>query len=242
MSTLDLLDKVSLGDCLELMPKLDSNSIDLILADLPYGTTHNKWDSVIPLDKMWQEYERIIKPNGAIVLTAAQPFTAALIMSNPILFKYEWIWSKTIGSGQLNAKKQPLRTHESVLVFYKNPPTYNPQMTKGKPYHMKRKATYEGPGYNPQKPSETINEGLRLPKSVIQIANPRIKGGHPTQKPLELMEYMIKTYTNEGDVVLDNVLGSGTTAVAAINTKRHFIGFEMDENYYNISINRISNA
>lgn len=242
MSTLDLLDKVSLGDCLELMPKLDNNSIDLILADLPYGTTRNKWDSVIPLDKMWQEYERIIKPNGAIVLTAAQPFTAALIMSNPILFKYEWIWSKTIGSGQLNAKKQPLRTHESVLVFYKNPPIYNPQMTEGKPYHMKRKATYEGPGYNPQKPNETINEGLRLPKSVIQIANPRIKGGHPTQKPLELMEYMIKTYTNEGDIVLDNVLGSGTTAVAAINTKRHFIGFEMDENYYNISINRISNA
>jgi site-specific DNA-methyltransferase (adenine-specific) len=242
MSTLDLLDKVSLGDCLDLMPKLDDNSIDLILADLPYGTTHNKWDSVIPLDKMWQEYERIIKLNGAIVLTAAQPFTAALIMSNPNLFKYEWIWSKTIGSGQLNAKKQPLRTHESVLVFYKNPPIYNPQMTEGKPYHMKRKATYEGPGYNPQKPNETINEGLRLPKSVIQIANPRIKGGHPTQKPLELMEYMIKTYTNEGDIVLDNVLGSGTTAVAAINTNRHFIGFEMDENYYNISKDRIIKA
>lgn len=242
MATKDFIDKVTLGDCLDLMPLLDSESIDLILADLPYGTTRNKWDAVIPFDKMWKEYERIIKPNGAIVLTAAQPFTSALVMSNPDLFKYEWIWSKTIGSGQLNAKKQPLRTHESVLVFYKNPPIYNPQMTKGKPYHMKRKATYEGPGYNQQRPNETKNDGYRLPKSVLEVPNPRIKGGHPTQKPVALMEYMIKTYTNKGDIVLDNVVGSGTTAVASINTNRHFIAFEKDEKYYDISKDRIEKA
>jgi site-specific DNA-methyltransferase (adenine-specific) len=242
MATLDFIDKVCHGDCLDLMPKIDSGSIDLILADLPYGTTRNKWDAVIPFDKMWKEYERIIKPNGAIVLTAAQPFTSALVMSNPSLFKYEWIWSKTIGSGQLNAKKQPLRTHESVLIFYKNPPIYNPQMTEGKPYHMKRKATYQGPGYNQQRANETKNNGYRLPKSVIEISNPRIKDGHPTQKPLALMEYMIKTYTNEGDIVLDNVVGSGTTAVACINTNRHFIAFEMDEKYYEASKERIRKA
>lgn len=242
MTTSDFIDKVSLGDCLELMPNIDTGSIDLILADLPYGTTRNKWDAVIPFDLMWAEYERIIKPNGAIVLTAAQPFTSALVMSNPKLFKYEWIWSKTIGSGQLNAKKQPLRTHESVLVFYKNPPTYNPQMTEGKPYHAKRKATYEGPGYNQQRPNETKNDGYRLPKSVLDVPNPRIKGGHPTQKPVSLMEYLIKTYTNEGELVLDNVVGSGTTAVAAINTNRHFIALEKDENYYQISQDRIEEA
>ena len=242
MATSDFVDKVSLGDCLTLMPQLDNASIDMILADLPYGTTRNKWDSVIPFDKLWDEYERVIKPDGAIVLTAAQPFTSALVMSNPDLFKYEWVWSKTIGSGQLNAKKQPLRTHESVLVFYKKPPTYNPQMTEGSPYHAKRKATYEGPGYNQQYPSETKNDGYRLPKSVVEVPNPRIKGGHPTQKPLALMEYFIKTYTNEREIVLDNVVGSGTTAVAAVNTNRHFIAFEKDEKYYNISLTRVEEA
>lgn len=242
MANTNLIDKVTLGDCLQLMPKIGDETVDMILADLPYGTTRNKWDAVIPFDAMWLEYERVIKPNGAIVLTAAQPFTSALVMSNPKLFKYEWIWSKTIGSGQLNAKKQPLRTHESILVFYKNPPTYNPQMTAGKPYHAKRKATYEGPGYNQQKPSETKNDGFRLPKSVLEVSNPRIKGGHPTQKPVELMEYLIKTYTDEGQLVLDNVVGSGTTAVAAINTNRHFIALEMDEKYYHISQGRIKEA
>jgi site-specific DNA-methyltransferase (adenine-specific) len=242
MSMEDFIDKVSLGDCLDLMPQLDDSSIDMILADLPYGTTRNKWDAVIPFDEMWKEYERIIKPNGAIVLTSAQSFTSALVMSNPKLFKYEWIWSKTIGSGQLNAHKQPLRTHESVLVFYKSPPVYNPQMSEGKPYHAKRKATYEGPGYNQQKPSETKNEGLRLPKSVLDVPNPRIKGGHPTQKPLALMEYLIRTYTNEGELVLDNVVGSGTTAVAVINTHRHFVALEKDAVFYQISQDRIQAA
>ena len=242
MSNKKFLNKVTLGDCLDLMPKLEDESIDLILADLPYGTTRNKWDAVIPFEEMWAEYERIIKPNGAIILTAAQPFTSALVMSNPKLFKYEWIWSKTVGSGQLNAHKQPLRTHESILVFYKSPPIYNPQLTEGKPYHQKRKASYEGPGYNSQRPNETKNDGFRLPKSVLNIANPRIKNGHPTQKPVELMEYLIKTYTNENQVVLDNVVGSGTTAVAAINTNRQFIAFEMDEKYYQISKDRIAQA
>ena len=238
----NFLNELVLGDCLEIMPRIASGSVDLILADLPYGTTRNKWDSVIPLEEMWAEYERIIKPNGAIVLTAAQPFTSALVMSNPKLFKYEWIWSKTIGSGQLNAHKQPLRTHESVLVFYKKPPTYNPQMSEGKPYHAKRTATFEGPGYNQQSPSETVNTGTRLPKSVLEVSNPRIKDGHPTQKPMELMEYLIRTYTNEGELVLDNVVGSGTTAVAAIRTGRNFIAIEQDPHYFKIAEKRIKDA
>lgn len=239
MST-EFLDTIQQGDCLELMAEVADKSIDLILCDLPYGTTRNKWDSVIPLGELWEQYERIIKDNGAIVLTAAQPFTAHLIVSNMKLFKYEWIWSKTIGSGQLNAKKQPLRTHESILVFYKKPPLYNPQMTEGKPYHAKRKSTFEGPGYNQQTPSETINTGLRLPKSVLTVPNPRIKGGHPTQKPVALMEYLIKTYTNEGDVVLDNAIGSGTTAIAALNTGRHYIGMEKDDAYFAMATDRVA--
>lgn len=234
------LDKIQYGNCMDILPELPSKSIDMILCDLPYGTTRNKWDSVIPLEPLWEQYERVIKDNGAIVLTAAQPFTAHLIVSNTKLFKYEWIWSKTIGSGQLNAKKQPLRTHESILVFYKKPPVYNAQMTEGKPYHAKRKATYEGPGYNQQRANETKNEGLRLPKSVLNIPNPRIKGGHPTQKPVALMEYLVKTYTNPGEIVLDNAMGSGTTAVAALNTGRHFVGMENDPKYYDMATQRIN--
>lgn len=232
-------DKILLGDCLKLMPLLEDNSIDLILADLPYAVSQNSWDTIIPFDKLWEQYERVIKPNGAIILTATQPFTSMLVMSNLKMFKYEWVWSKTIGSGQLNAKKQPLRTHESVLVFYKKPPTYNPQLSEGTPYHAKRKAEFAGSGYGQQAPSETKNEGTRLPKSILPISNPRIKGGHPTQKPVELMEYLIKTYTNAGETVLDNVVGSGTTAVAALNTGRHFIAMEADPVFYETAVARV---
>ena len=238
----DLMDKVLFGDCLDLMPKIADKSIDLILCDLPYAVSKNHWDLIIDPVRMWEQYERIIKDNGAIVLTATQPFTSKLVMSNMKLFKYEWIWRKTIGSGQLNAKNQPLRVHESVLVFYKKPPTYNQQLRVGEPYHAKRKATFEGPGYNKQAPSETVNEGTRVPASVLDFSNPRIKNGHSTQKPVALMEYLIKTYTDEGQTVLDNALGSGTTAVAAVNTNRHFIGIEKDPVWYQRATDRIEEA
>lgn len=231
MRASDYLDQLLAGDCFELMARLPDASVDLILCDLPYGTTRNKWDSVLDLERLWAEYRRIAKPTAAIVLTAAQPFTSVLVVSNLRNFKVEWIWSKTIGSGQLNINHQPLRTHESVLVFYAKTPTYNAQMTSGAPYAFTRKADYEGPGYNKQRDVEVVNTGVRFPKTVLEVANPRIKGGHPTQKPVALFEYFIRTYSNPGDVVLDNCIGAGTTAVAAINTGRHFIGMELDPVY-----------
>lgn len=236
-----LLNTIQEGDCLQLLPQIPDGAVDMILADLPYGTTRNKWDSVIDLAALWEQYERVIKPNGAIVLTAAQPFTSVLVTSNPKLFKYEWIWSKTIGSGQLNARRQPLRTHESVLVFYKKQPTYNPQIEKGTPYKVNRTGSrWEGRGYSSQRDHQVENTGTRLPKSVLHIPNPRIRGGHPTQKPLALFEYLIRTYTNEDDVVLDNVIGSGTTAVAAKNTGRHYIGMELDPEYIAMAEKRLA--
>lgn len=234
--------KILLGDCMDLMRELPSGSVDLVLADLPYGTTRNKWDSIIPLDALWAEYRRIAKPDAAIVLTAAQPFTSRLVMSNPDEFKVEWIWHKTIGSGQLNINHQPLRMHESVLVFYKNRPTYNPQMTEGQPYAFTRKANYEGPSYNQQRSVEVSNTGTRHPKTVLHVPNPRIKGGHPTQKPVPLFEYFIRTYSNPGDLVLDNVIGAGTTAVAAVNTGRRFIGMEIEEKYFDMATANVAAA
>ncbi len=231
----DYLDHVLAGDALEVMAELPDNSVDMVLCDLPYGTTRNKWDSVLDLDRLWAAWRRVAKANAAIVLTAAQPFTSVLVTSNLADFKIEWIWSKTIGSGQLNIRHQPLRTHESVLVFYRGRPTYHPQMTEGTPYAFTRKATYEGPGYNQQRDVEVANPGVRHPKTVLEVANPRIKGGHPTQKPVALFEYFIRTYSNEGDVVLDNCLGGGTTAVAALRTGRHFVGIELDEAYVAMS-------
>ncbi len=231
--------KIYQGDCLELMKQIEDKSIDLILCDLPYGTTRNKWDSVIPLEELWEQYERIIKPNGAIVLTAVQIFASQLIMSRQNLFKYDLIWKKTIASGQLNVNKMPLRLHEHILVFYKKQPTYNQQMTKGTPYTINRKATYKGEGYNKQTDSYKENTGFRHPTSVLEFSNPRIKGGHPTQKPVALFEYLIKTYTNEGDLVLDNCVGSGTTAIACIKTNRRFIGMELEQKYVDIANKRI---
>lgn len=224
--------KVWQGDCIPLMKAMPSASINLILADLPYGTTRNAWDSLIPLDELWECYEHVLKPGGCVVLTSAQPFTAALIMSKIKWFKYEWIWSKTIGSGQLNAKKQPLRTHESVLVFAPKAPPYFPQMEVGTPYKMNRKTGgWTGRGYNTQTDHKVVNTGTRYPKSVLNVPNPRIKGGHPTQKPLALFEYLIKTYTEPGGIVLDNVMGSGTTAEAAENTGRRWVGMELDKTF-----------
>jgi site-specific DNA-methyltransferase (adenine-specific) len=231
------------GDCLDLLAEIKDRSIDMILCDLPYGTTQNKWDCPIPLDKLWFEYNRIIKENGAIILTASQPFTSQLIVSNVKNFKFEWIWKKTIGSGQLNIKHQPLKMHESVLVFYDKKPCYNEQKTEGKPYKITRKAqSFVDGNYGKQKDHKKENEGFRHAQSVIEISNPRIKNGHPTQKPVELCEYFIKTYSHEGDLILDNCMGSGTTGVAAINLNRRFIGFEKEKTYFDISEKRIKEA
>jgi len=233
-------DRIIQGCCLQVLETIQPASIDMILCDLPYGTTRNKWDSIIPLNKLWYQYLRIIKPNGAIVLTAVQIFASQLIMSNPRLFKYDWIWEKTISSGQLNVNKQPLRRHEHILVFYKKQPIYNQQFTKGEPYSIERKVTFKGEGYNKQVASQKINDGYRHPTSILYFPNPRIRNGHPTQKPVALFEYLIKTYTNEGDIVLDNCIGSGTTAVAAINTRRHFIGIELSRKYCDMANENIA--
>ncbi len=229
------------GNCLDEMKKLSDNSIDLILTDLPYGTTQNKWDEIIPFTDMWSAFNRILKEDGIIVLTATQPFSSKLVMSNISNFRYEIIWEKTIGSGQLNINKQPLRIHESVLIFYKQFKTYNEQKTEGKPYSIKRVVNFKGEGYGKQTNSEKENNGYRHAKSVIKISNPRIKNGHPTQKPIALMEYLIKVYSNKNDTVLDCCMGSGTTGIAAVNLNRKFIGIELNKIYFENAKERINN-
>lgn len=214
-----------------------SKSIDLVLCDLPYGTTRNKWDKIIDLDKLWEHYNRIIKDNGAIVLFSQQPFSSKLIESNPKMFRYEWIWVKEQGTGFLNAKKMPLKSHENILVFYKKPPVYNPQMRTGfKPYKAKQKSA--GSNYNKSKPVVTISNGERYPLDVISFKHDG-KKLHPTQKPVALLEYLIKTYTNEGGLVLDNCMGSGSTGVAALELDRNFIGIELDKHYFDTATKRI---
>lgn len=234
------LNKIYNEDCLEGMKRIPDSSVDMILCDLPYGTTRNKWDSVLPFDKLWEQYERIIKDNGAIVLTGQQPFSSKLIMSNFKLFRYEWIWEKTQGTGFLNAKRIPLKNHENILVFYKSLPVYNPQFEAGVAY--KATSSIHSNNYGAQKESvTTINDGFRYPLTTIHKFNYDTETFHETQKPVSLFEYLIKTYTNKGDTVLDNCMGSGTTAIACINTERNFIGFETNEEYYNKSLQRIKN-
>lgn len=232
-------DYIECGDCLELMRDIPDGSIDMILCDLPYGTTKNKWDSVIPFEPLWEQYNRVIKDNGAIVLFSQMPFTVDLVASNYKDFRYEWIWEKLSASGHLNANRMPMKKHENILVFYKKLPTYNPQFTEGKPYV----ATYSthSSNYGKQKDNiTTINDGKRYPVDIIKFSNDR--GLHPTQKPVELLEYLIKTYTNEGEVVLDNCMGSGSTCVACVNTNRHYIGFEKEPKYYDIACKRLDEA
>lgn len=224
------------GDCLERMKEIPSGSADMILTDPPYGTTACKWDSIIPLEPMWEQLKRIIKPNGAIVITSSQPFTSVLVMSNPRQFKYEWVWQKEAGTGLLNAKRQPLRDNESVLVFYSKQCTYNPQFTAGKPYRCKKGG--ETDCYGNSGEVTTISDGRRYPKTVQRFNRDKNKL-HPTQKPVALMEYLIKTYTNEGETVLDFTMGSGSTGVAAKNLNRKFIGIELDSNYFQIAKERI---
>lgn len=227
------------GDCLELMKDIPDGSIDMILADLPYGTTRNKWDSVIDLEKLWGQYRRIIKDHGAIVLTAQTPFDKILGVSNLKNLRYEWIWQKDGGTGHLNAKKMPMKDHENILVFYKRLPIYNPQMRQGEPYTQK-----SGKGssnYGEQTQVMTYNKGERYPLTTIKFNRDKNKL-HPTQKPVALFEYLIKTYTNEGETVLDNVMGSGTTGIACLNTNRNFIGMELEEDYFKIANERIADA
>jgi site-specific DNA-methyltransferase (adenine-specific) len=233
------------GDCLEKMKDIPDKSIDMILCDLPYGTTACKWDTIIPFEPLWEQYKRVIKPNGAIVLTASQPFTSALVMSNPKMFKYDWVWEKSRVTGVLNAKRQPLRTKEDVLVFSINTPVYNPQGT-----YKCNKQTGTGvardgsQGLATGKITQTSNGKYRqtvtgYPRNIIRIPSEgRTK--HPTQKPVALFEYLIKTYTNEGDLVLDNCMGSGTTGVACKNLNRNFIGIELDPDYFKIAEKRIN--
>lgn len=233
------LNKIYNMDCLEGMRYIDSHSIDLILCDLPYGVSDCKWDQVIPFELLWEQYKRIIKPRGAIVLTATQPFTTKLINSNRKWFKYCWYWVKNQVTGFPFAKYQPLRCVEDIVVFYKQAPTYNPQgvIRLDKPIKNKGKkgaGVYKFSTLGKENKTHYVN----YPRQILKF-NCQRDGLHPTQKPEKLFEYIIKTYTNEGDVVLDNCMGSGTTAVACINTKRNYIGFEMDPQYCEIAKERI---
>ena len=235
------------GECIEQMKLIPSGSIDAIITDPPYGTTACKWDSVIPFEPMWEQLNRIIKPNGAIVLFGSQPFTSALIMSNPKAFKYEWIWEKTRGSNFQTLKHQPWKMHENILVFNAKG-VYTPQKyTVSEDKIDKRKnvndhLTNKDGIYGKLKRTRKKDDGTRYPNSIHTVKNPNNNSLHPTQKPVELMEYLIKTYTNEGETVLDFTMGSGSTGVAAKNLNRNFIGIELDDKYFNIAKERINEA
>lgn len=227
-----------------MMKLIPDGSVDMVLCDLPYGTTQNKWDSVIPLDRLWTQYWRIAKVDAAIVLTAQTPFDKVLGVSCIEQLRYEWIWEKTAATGFLNAKKSPLKAHENVLVFYKNAPTYNPIMTDGHVIkRVKVTHTNHSENYGKQMTREPYESSSRYPRSVQKIAKDnRLLNQHPTQKPVALMEYLIRTYTDTGETVLDNTMGSGTTGVACVNTGRNFIGIERDPAYFEVARQRIYDA
>lgn len=228
----EFINKVFEGDCLEIMQQFPDNSIDMVLCDLPYGTTQNKWDSLIPLDKLWQEYKRIVKDNGAIVLTSQGIFTASLILSNPEMFRYKWVWEKSKPTNFLNAKKQPLRKHEDVCVFYKKQPVYNPQMIEGEPYDKGVRKNQLSGSYGDFQPVHVQSDGKRYPTDIIYFKTAESEGKviHPTQKPVELGRYMVRTYTNPGAIILDNTSGSGSFVVAALAEGRNFVAIEKNEN------------
>ena len=231
------------GDCLEVMKNIPDNRVDLILCDLPYGQTFSKWDSLLDFNKLWQQYDRVIKDNGAIVLFANEPFATMLRYSNLNNYRYDWIWDKQRGSNFSAVKIRPFNSFENICVFYKKQPTYNPQMIEGKPYTRKQGYVGEGKqnGNMNKKDVVTISDGKRYPLSILSF--PKVQRSvHPTQKPIDLLEYLIRTYTNEGEIVLDNCMGSGSTGVACINTDRKFIGIELDEKYFNIAKERIEKA
>lgn len=230
--------RIFCGDCLELMQrKIKDNSIDMILCDLPYGTTQNKWDSVISFALLWKQYERVCKPSTAIVLSAAQPFTSTLVVSKLEWFKYDWVWRKPKGTGHLNAKKQPMRDKEDILVFYREQCVYNPQFTDGTPFGNKRGSNT--PSYGEHGALNYQNDGKRYPKQVIEFGVVERGTLHPTQKPVNLWSYLIKTYTNEGNIILDNCCGSGTTGVAAKQLRRHSIQMDISQEYCEIAKRRL---
>lgn len=233
------------GDCLELMSEIEEKSIDLILADIPYGTTQCKWDSILDLDEMWKHLKKLIKPNGAILLFSQLPFDKVLGASNMSMLKYEWIWEKTAATGHLNAKKMPMKAHENILVFYNKLPNYYPIKTNG---HIRKSATadrskLESEVYGSEKGITVYDSNERYPRSVLKFPSDKQTSNlHPTQKPVALLEYLIKTYTQENETVLDFTMGSGSTGVACVNTNRNFIGIELDEKYFEIAKNRIESA
>lgn len=232
------------GDCLEIMKSIANNSVDLVLTDPPYGTTRCHWDTPFSLEDMWNQLNRILKSNGAAIVFSQLPFTVDVINANRRNFRYEWIWEKSVGTGFLNAKRMPLKVHENILVFYSKLPTYNPQMSKGKPY---RRIRHENmcKCYNPcSVKTSTISSGNRYPRDLIKpgldLEQCSIKKRYPlTQKPTSLLEYFVKTYSNQGELVLDCFMGSGSTGVAAINQKRRFIGIEKNACYFNIASERM---
>lgn len=239
--------KLMQGDCLERMKEIPDGSVDMVLTDPPYGTTACKWDSIIPLEPMWEQLKRVIKPNGAIVMTASQPFTSVLVCSNFDWFRYDWIWQKSRATNVLNAKKQPLRDKEDIVVFYKTQPTYNPQGLSdlfkmvGTGATKANKLGNATGKINQTSSGKYLQEKTGYPRQVQKFCS---EGAtvHPTQKPVALMEYLIRTYTNEGETVLDFTMGSGTTGVAAVNLNRSFIGIELDHDYFNIALKRIEDA
>lgn len=244
-----MIDYIEQGDCLELMKRIPDGSIDMILCDLPYGITQNKADVIIPFEPLWNQYNRIIKDNGAIVLFGQGTFFVDLINSNRKMYRYDLVWNKQLTSGFLNAKRMPLRQHEQVAIFYKKLPTYNPQFTHGNPLHAKGSAYKDKPVNNQNYGAfEAVGDNRagsveKYPTSILSFAKPHPSvSQHRTQKPVDLLEYLIKTYTNEGNIVLDNCMGSGSTCVAAVNTNRHYIGFEMDKKYFQIAKKRIQEA
>lgn len=237
--------KLHQGDCLEIMKQMPDKSVDMILCDLPYGTTTCKWDTIIPFDKLWEQYNRIIKDNGAIVLFGQEPFSSMLRMSNPKMYRYDWIWQKERFSNVLCVKNMPGKIHENICVFYKKQPTYNPQMRERTGKEIKPNRPKDGKigslicssGLTPKPYKDT---GKRYPITVVQFNRDILTSNlHPTQKPVALCEYLVKTYTNAGDTVLDNCMGSGTTGVACRNTGRNFIGIEWDKNYFDIASDRM---
>jgi len=236
--------RLILGDCLEVMPKLEAGSVDAIIADIPYGTTACKWDTVIPFAPMWEQLNRIIKKNGAIVLFGSEPFSSALRMSNIKNYRYDWIWKKTMATLFQHANRMPMKIHENISVFYSKSPTYNPQKTKRDTPYTNKTGDRGISGFHnnpiPYKPNINIEDSF--PVGVIEFSNGNRNRLHPTQKPAALMEYLIRTYTNEGETVLDFTMGSGTTMVACINTDRSGIGIERDPDYFAIAEKRIAAA
>lgn len=235
------------GDCLELMKDIPDKSIDMILCDLPYGKTQNNKDKPLPFKPLWEQYKRIIKDNGCIALFGQGTFYVDLVNSNPRMFRYDLVWDKELTSGFLNAKKMPMRQHEQIAIFYKKLPTYNPQFSKGKPLHSRgfsyKNKKVKNQNYGKFGATDDIRAGStdKYPTSILSFAKPHPSVAlHRTEKPVALLEYLVKTYTNEGDTVLDNCMGSGSTGVACKNTNRHFIGIELDENYFNIAKQRIA--